>query len=57
MYQLPTSPQPPAVSKRREAFAVINANPTRHTFSETVTLAEAGAPDDAFYNFLKGIGK
>jgi len=57
IYQLPHTPKPPTMSKRRESHAIHTAHPVRHILSETVTFKEAGAPDAAFYNFLATIGK
>jgi len=57
MYQIRLAPQPPTRTKRREALAVMNERRLTHILSETVTLAEAGAPDEAFCSFAGKIGK
>jgi len=58
MYQIKQAPQPPALSKRREALAVIlecAEFDALERFNNVTSLKQAGTPDKAFYNFLSTI--
>ncbi len=54
MYQIKTTPQPPAWSKRREAVTIQKDSDSK-PYDEPVSLDRAGSIDDAFYSVLSKI--
>jgi len=59
MYKIKNAPAPPAISKRREAFNVMEASyKVRHVTRDTpqIEAPKTNGMDTAFSNFLSTIG-